>query len=670
MIQIRAWQHIYTNVEEGQSPTSNRGFQTLFYSHDGLSENDISELEDRTAYYAGSTRPTKRQYFRLSDGRCVVAQTVPLPEPDRFGRSGRFFSHRFVFDQTDWEKIGCDPFRIFDISPFISTVKEALTQGDFQSGDIPPRSFELSDNETELPTSANTKNHSGWGLLALQATKFLEERRPLALVGSPEYIWEFLRIAILLVPPSKRLLCAFDTHFYKCDEVRTPVWAAGFSESPPSKFYLLSDLSQLSPSTPFERWWVDCMSKQDIDACRSQWTHILAMEALLQKSPAERAKWRTVAQSASPDLVNQFTRLNQEEITVYVKQILGKAVAPPLIEKLLKPLSPEGQWQIVLRGKVTKEEAAEWVYDLEKNRIKPPSDSELMKAVDNLVQETGHKKLEGLLIFWSRDKRKADWQNMLEEMPIEEYETYIAKFQQSKLNLNLYELLISSKVNVWFDRCLENVPMARLGALVKQLSSFKETDALGPLADWVYGQIQEQIEPPQNQEELKVLDNLAKETGHKELKELIVFWLRDKRKNEWRDMLEEMPSEKYKDYVTKFQKHRKLNSLDLLVPDKVDQWLDLCLQKFPMEKEAEMLIRKLISFKEYESLEHLADRVKMLSGAQRKKLKDISRRYYKSAPNFWNAITDDMEKSSIIESLRNWWDEDVLVSSRKRNRKP
>jgi hypothetical protein len=38
MTAIQAWQHIYSNVEEAQSPRGRGGFQTLFYTTGSLTE--------------------------------------------------------------------------------------------------------------------------------------------------------------------------------------------------------------------------------------------------------------------------------------------------------------------------------------------------------------------------------------------------------------------------------------------------------------------------------------------------------------------------------------------------------------------------------------------------------------------------------------------------------
>ena len=88
MTTINAWQHIYSNVEKEHSPQGRGGFQTLFYSHHGLTEDEVEEMESYLLYFPSQVEPVKRLFFTISTGKGVVAQIVFLPSPDQFGRGG------------------------------------------------------------------------------------------------------------------------------------------------------------------------------------------------------------------------------------------------------------------------------------------------------------------------------------------------------------------------------------------------------------------------------------------------------------------------------------------------------------------------------------------------------------------------------------------------------
>jgi hypothetical protein len=84
MTTIQAWQHIYSNVEEAQSPLSRGGFQTLFYTTGSLTEAEVEEMEGRLLYFASTVEPVKRLFFStasISAGTRSVWTGRALPGP-------------------------------------------------------------------------------------------------------------------------------------------------------------------------------------------------------------------------------------------------------------------------------------------------------------------------------------------------------------------------------------------------------------------------------------------------------------------------------------------------------------------------------------------------------------------------------------------------------------
>ena len=151
---IQAWQHIYSNVEQEQSPQGRGGFQTLFYTISGLTEAEVGEMESRLLYFPSQVEPVKRLFFTISTGKGVVAQIVSLPDPDQFGRKGRYLAHSLVFAPEALAQFEADPFRVFRRFTFFTTVAEALARGNFKTGDIPALSLELPSTaagEVEVP---------------------------------------------------------------------------------------------------------------------------------------------------------------------------------------------------------------------------------------------------------------------------------------------------------------------------------------------------------------------------------------------------------------------------------------------------------------------------------------------------------------------------------------
>lgn len=147
MPQIHAYQHIYTNVEQEQSPHKRGGFQTLFYTLSALTEAEVEEMEARLFYVHSEREPVKRVFFMTSTSKTVVAQIVPLADPDRSERKGRYLAHSLVFIPEMFAHLEADPFQVFQHVSFITTVEEALAQGEFQTGNIPALSIDLPANK-------------------------------------------------------------------------------------------------------------------------------------------------------------------------------------------------------------------------------------------------------------------------------------------------------------------------------------------------------------------------------------------------------------------------------------------------------------------------------------------------------------------------------------------
>ena len=276
MTTINAWQHIYSNVEKEHSPQGRGGFQTLFYSHNGLSEDEVEEMESYLLYFPSDVEPVKRLFFTTSTGKGVVAQIVFLPSPDQFGRGGRYLAHSLVFAPDDLLKFEVDPFRVFRQFSYVTTIDNALARGNFNTGDIPPVSLDLPDTSAEQINAArnwSTTELKKLSLLALRAEQQGKNREATTITGQPEEITQALQAAFLAVPVANRTHCSFDTYFYRCNLVATYFWAIGLPEPPVSIKFAQIDGSARQvqgqvtsqPETAYERWIVQEIDSGNLD---------------------------------------------------------------------------------------------------------------------------------------------------------------------------------------------------------------------------------------------------------------------------------------------------------------------------------------------------------------------------------------------------------------------
>ncbi len=142
-MQITVSQHIYSSVPQEQSPNGRRGYQTLFYTQDALTREDVFILADRAQYHTNDTEPVKYQFFMLSEGKAVISQIVPLAELDEFGRKGRYLAHSLILSATDFKALEFSPWGGLQQKAFISTLTDAFQQGE-QNGNIAPKTINVS----------------------------------------------------------------------------------------------------------------------------------------------------------------------------------------------------------------------------------------------------------------------------------------------------------------------------------------------------------------------------------------------------------------------------------------------------------------------------------------------------------------------------------------------
>jgi hypothetical protein len=234
-IKISAAQHFYASIRQDQSPVGRRGLQTLFYTQSLLSKSETREIEDHAQFDSSGEVKSKWQFYCLSSRKAVISYLSLIPEPDEFGRVGRYFAHSLVLDHANWQQLGFSPFALLSDTIFCNSLEEVLKQGNLLSGECPARQI-----EAELDwigwAESNSQSWSGENLgnLALAASRanlILEKDSFISLVGENQQIINALGVAFLHTPDRKRQRCSFDTASSNC-VWPAPVrfWGHGFSQ--------------------------------------------------------------------------------------------------------------------------------------------------------------------------------------------------------------------------------------------------------------------------------------------------------------------------------------------------------------------------------------------------------------------------------------------------------
>ena len=434
-----------------------------------------------------------------------MSQIVFLPNPDQFGRGGRYLAHSLIFAPEALVQFQADPFRVFGRFSFVTTVDEALKRGNFQTGDIPAISLELpttTPNDVEAARQWPVPELKKLALLALRVDQQAQEREALTFIGEPQQIESALEAAFLAVPVSLRPHCSFDTYFYRCNLVATYFWAIGLPEPPVSiKFvHVEGQAKQVEgeipgqPETAYERWTMqlidggklaDIARYRDNAFALGEWLDDRAYDlSLLNAAPSEliaevmkaspqsvqAALRRGIAQKLPTELVDRAANyaFNKMSGTALYKQLRQGFEVPQLLELLYESYAAE--------------------------EFKEPPKQEV-KALGMLLEKNDHNILRLFLAYWVSVRKELP--KALKWAEDADYR----RFGEIALRLKLVEpfrLLLSGRGEVFLDLYLtsdtDNVP-----ELVEALMEAEEFGCVSRLTNHL---------PKLSRKDLKKVDKL------------------------------------------------------------------------------------------------------------------------------------------------------------------
>jgi len=492
MITIPAWQHIYSNVEKEQSPRQRGGFQTLFYSHAGLTPAEVEEMESRLLYFPAKNddSPVKRLFFTTSGGKSVVSQIVPLAAPDQYGRGGRYLAHSLIFAPAALAQAGGDPFRVWAQAAFAATIEAALALGNFATGDIPPVSLTLPPADPTLDAA------QGWpaaelkklALLALRAPQLAAERQAITVSGAAAHIEAALAAALVAVPDPQRQHCAFDTYFYRCNLVAAYFWAIGLPEPPAGVKFMQIDAAArqfygnapLQPETSYERWACYLIDQQRLAALAQH------------KNPAWALGEWLDGRAYEPDALNAApTELIEELFTVcadavrnalarQLKNQLPAALVERAVTRILAESAGARLYEYLRQGFERRELPDILCQSYAAQSFEKPSGAE-QAGLQELLQAVEHGLLRLLLAYWRNPKKELPEQ--LKQADNDLYRQFAALAQQHRL-VEPLALLVPGKIGPFLQAQAAGPPV-NLVDIAKKLVGNKEPGSLEQLAGLV-----------------------------------------------------------------------------------------------------------------------------------------------------------------------------------------
>lgn len=212
---VDAAQHVSGVLTSKQSARGRAGYQTLFYTRELLTPDQISIIESQVQNNSTREGNSKWQFYGLTDERYVISRIIPIPEPDEFGRQGRFLTHSLIFNVPVGYQLDDALFELLNSQRFFSSLDAALASESLQSGHIQHLSLVLKRqwiNETEsLMREWSGEQLNQLFMLMSDPRQVTEQGHHVTLVGSEAQILSVLKVAFLLTPPAARKFCTFDT---------------------------------------------------------------------------------------------------------------------------------------------------------------------------------------------------------------------------------------------------------------------------------------------------------------------------------------------------------------------------------------------------------------------------------------------------------------------------
>ena len=420
---ITAAQHIFTNVEKNDSPLKERGFQTLYYSKEYITEEEKMALEEHAYFWA-----TPKNQFYMLEKKAVITNIVPLKGSDKYGGEGLYISHGLILEPEEFMKIGNNPMILLYYSHdlFCKSSDSAISRGDFDTGNIDPVEINIPDDALQKIGKAAASRLYFWkqeevrklAAIAVRAGQMAEERESVAVAGEQKEIEDILRYVFLLLPSELKLNCSFDTNYYN-PRMRLPYsWCGGFFEDqvPESDAFLLIEKriipgdDPMPGESPYLNWLLERINNRDYRSVQENKALIFDLEKSLGDSVLFLEKIKEI----SPTLLSEFVKCNKSIFHVKVRESLEKTIGKRLGEKsavFLTGKIGDNQEDLLraVSGDVDLRQAVESVVEMLSRSSSQIPDEEMLGEMKELYGKTDNQFLRAIIAFYEKS-----WQELRE----------------------------------------------------------------------------------------------------------------------------------------------------------------------------------------------------------------------------------------------------------------
>jgi hypothetical protein len=475
---VFASQHIYGSVHKEESPGKKEGYQTLFFTHAGLTDDEVRMLEQHAQCNPGE-QVRKYQFYLLPSGKAVITQVMTLPDFDPEGKH-LFLSHALVISVDDYQLLAKSPLGLFNPNHFFHRLEDAYTEGDIETGDIPQKKL-VSSSAWEDMALKSAQNWNPDDLVRLvrfgwQAKQLRANRKPVVLTGSTNQIFRTLAIVFLLTSEEKRHLLTFDTNADGCMfGDRWPFWAWGASSNQVSSAANRVDADNMQAfgdlpahnDSPIERW----IAERSIPSRLANYIAELDQTQLLDEMLSGQALRRDILINLNEDIVKGFAEMNPEAVVNLILSHLPAGLSQPLLDRVAADVrSAPDEYAKWASSGLTKEDQADYLFHLLLAAVKEqivPSDRKLL---ENLSIESKHTGLYSLISLLARDYNR--WDRSLEYLTKDSYQLIVQAILTQKV-LPASEIIYPPYLEDWANELKQPLQSGEMKSVLGYLNKYR-----------------------------------------------------------------------------------------------------------------------------------------------------------------------------------------------------
>jgi len=229
---------IFTRVERRYSPHGYSGYQIVYQSPSLGTE--TTQIEKSVQCFLTNKQQMNRyQFFWTAQGQAVLTKSISLLSPNRdvIDRDQRdaFLAHALVVSQEHFARVRNDPFAIFEAAEQMHLLAESVEQMvSYLTKEPPPEQIVVPTRKQAayLPEGWSKDEILNLYGLGEAAPALNEQKKSILMIAvNPEETFRLLSYLFILLPPTERASCTFDTLVDNCVPSAGSFWTIGSTKS-------------------------------------------------------------------------------------------------------------------------------------------------------------------------------------------------------------------------------------------------------------------------------------------------------------------------------------------------------------------------------------------------------------------------------------------------------